>query len=62
MAERLAKAIKRLSDYPYFGKPLPYDYSGLRSLHIGKHRIIYEIDEKNKEIWLIDVGHREKIY
>ncbi|WP_198002016.1 type II toxin-antitoxin system RelE family toxin [Archaeoglobus veneficus] len=62
LAERLAKAIKKLSDYPYFGKPLSYEYSGCWSLHVGKYRIVYEIDENSKEVWLLAVGHREKIY
>ena len=62
LAEKLAKAIKKLSELPYSGKPLSYDFSGLRSLRIGKYRIIYTINENKKEIWLISVKHREKSY
>jgi len=59
---RLAKAISKLSDNPYVGKPLSYDYSGLWSLRAGKYRVIYQIDEEKREIRLITVGHRKKVY
>ncbi|RLI74657.1 type II toxin-antitoxin system RelE/ParE family toxin [Archaeoglobales archaeon] len=62
LAEKLAKAIKKLSEIPYSGKPLSYEYSGCRSLHVGKYRIIYTIKEDKKEIWLIFVEHRDKLY
>ena len=39
-----------------------YDLTGLRSLRVGKYRIIYKIDEENKVIWLITVRHRKDVY
>ncbi len=62
LVSRLVKAITKLSDNPKIGKPLSYDYSGLWSLRVGKYRLIYRIVEGEKEIWLITVGHRKKVY
>ena len=62
LAERLAKAILKLEENPYLGKPLSYDLSGLRSLRVGKYRIIYEINENEKKVILMAVSHRKKSY
>lgn len=62
LRERVIKSIEKLKENPYAGKPLSYDLAGLRSLRVGKYRIIYKIDEENKIIYLISIGHRVKIY
>ena len=63
LAEMFAKAILKLKDNPYAGKPLSYNLKGLRSLHIaGKWRIIYEIYEDQRLIVLRSIGHRKSIY
>lgn len=62
LAERLAKAILKLEENPYLGKPLSYDLSGLRSLRVGKYRIIYKINENEKKVILLAVSHRKKSY
>jgi mRNA interferase RelE/StbE len=62
LAERLARAILKLEENPYLGKPLSYDLSGLRSLRVGKYRILYEIDENERKIILRAVSHRKKSY
>jgi len=62
LRERILKSIEKLKENPYAGKPLSYNLAGLRSLRVGKYRVIYKIDEKNKIIWLVTVGHREKVY
>lgn len=62
LRRRILKAINKLKDNPYSGKPLSYDLKGLWSLRIGKYRIIYRIDGKKKIIWLISIGHRKEIY
>lgn len=62
LRERVIKSIEKLKENPYVGKPLSYDLAGLRSLRVGKYRIIYKIDEENKIIYLISIGHRVKIY
>jgi len=62
LAERLARAILKLEENPYLGKPLSYDLFGLRSLRVGKYRILYEIDENERKIILRAVSHRKKSY
>mgnify|MGYP000067655677 CR=1 FL=1 len=62
LMERIAKAILKLEQNPYAGKPLSYDLKGYRSLHVGKYRIIYEIDENTKEVILRSIGHRKHVY
>jgi len=63
LAEMFAKAILKLKENPYAGKPLTHDLKGYRSLPIaGKWRIIYEIDENQKLVILRSIGHRKRIY
>jgi len=62
LMERIAKAILKLEQNPHAGKPLSYDLKGYRSLHVGKYRIVYEIDESAKEVILRSIGHRKHVY
>ena len=36
-----------------------YEYYRLR---IGNYRVIYKIDDKNKQIFIIAIKHRSKVY
>ncbi|MBS3071052.1 type II toxin-antitoxin system RelE/ParE family toxin [Candidatus Pacearchaeota archaeon] len=60
--ERIGKKILELENNPELGKPLTANLSGLRSLRIGKYRIIYKIDKKIVTIFILDMGHRKDIY
>ena len=63
LAELFAKAILKLKNNPYSGKPLTHDLKGFRSLPVtGKWRIIYDIDENQKLVVLRSIGHRKRIY
>ncbi len=62
LKERILKSLEKLKENPYAGKPLSYDLAGLRSLRVGKYRIIYKVDENNKIIWLVSIGHRKEVY
>ena len=62
LLKRIVKAIIKLEENPYAGKPLSYGLSGYRSLHVGKYRVIYEVDENSKEVILRTIGHRKHIY
>ena len=46
----------------YYGKPLKERLSGLWSYRIGNFRIIYEIQETTKIIFIITIGHRRNVY
>ena len=63
LAEVFAKAILKLKENPYAGKPLTHELKGLRSLHIsGRWRLIYDVHENQKLIILRSIGHRKRIY
>lgn len=47
--------------------PRPFGYIKLRNreafrIRIGKYRILYEINESEKSIKVVDIGHRKNIY
>jgi len=59
---RILKKAGELADDPYKGKALKGELSGLFSLRVGDYRAIYWINEKEGIVWLVDVGHRKRIY
>lgn len=62
--EQIRKAIeKKLATNPIeFGKPLQYSLKGLRRLRVGNYRIIYKIEEENKTVLIVKIGHRREVY
>lgn len=54
--------LKALQENPGLGKPLKGKLRGLRSLRVGKYRIIYQVDEDSRVVRIITVGRREAIY
>lgn len=44
------------------GKQLRGDLTGLHSARVGTYRVIYEIDEQERLIRVINVDHRADIY
>jgi mRNA interferase RelE/StbE len=60
LKRHLEKAVKKILEKPFLGKPLTHTYRGLRSERVGKFRIIYEI-ETNIVIFHI-FEHRKKVY
>lgn len=61
---QVRKAIEKklTSDPQLFGKPLRFNYSGLRRIRVGDYRIIYTIDPKRKLVTVTAIGHRKNIY
>jgi mRNA interferase RelE/StbE len=59
---RILSKASGLADDPYAGKMLKGELSGLLSLRVGDYRTIYWVDEKESTVWLVDVGHRKRIY
>lgn len=56
-------AINGLYENPSkIGKPLKGKFKGKRRFRVGNYRIIYWINEKEKDVWIISVGHRKEIY
>lgn len=59
--------FKKLSHFPELGKPLGkkagLDLTGYRKLYFfqKKYRIVYKLDEKNKEVIILAIGKREEM-
>lgn len=60
--EQILKALEKAIENPYSGTKLRGKLEGLWRWRIGKYRLIYLIDEKEKAIVFLDVGLRKSIY
>ena len=60
--ERILEALEKIAETPYTGTKLRGKLEGLWRWRIGKYRIIYLIDEKEKAVVFLDVGLRKTIY
>jgi YafQ family addiction module toxin component len=61
--EVIDKKIQEIVKNPYHFKPLRGDMHGARRVHIGKsYVLIFEIDEKQRIIRLLDFNHHDVIY
>ena len=54
------KALDELSKNPYRGKPLKEELSGLWSLPVSHHRIIYQLETNG--ITVVYIGPRRDVY
>jgi mRNA interferase RelE/StbE len=59
---RVYNKLKKIAIDPYHFDPLRGDLHGARKARIGSYRLIFEIDDQNMIIWLLDYGHRKDIY
>jgi len=62
---QLNDCIENLSQSPYKGsdiKKLKGKYSGYWRYRIGSYRVIYLIDEGNKNITIFLIAHRKEAY
>lgn len=59
---RVREAVDRLLESPFDGHALHDELSGLRSLRMGKHRIVYRINDRNRALEFLSVGLRRDIY
>jgi len=61
--EAIDKKIQEILKNPYHFKPLRGDMHGARRVHIGKsYVLLFEIDEKQRIIRLLDFNHHDVIY
>lgn len=61
-ARSVKEALLDLKEDPSIGKPLRREFSGFLSYRLGVYRIIYKMSEQSKNITIITVGHRSKVY
>lgn len=59
----ISKKVQQITLNPYHYKPLRGDLHGARRVYIDSSFVlIYEIDEDNKVIMVLDYGHHDVIY
>ena len=52
-----------LLENPYrLGRPLRGDLTGLHAARVSSYRVVYEIDEAQRKVIVLDVDHRADIY
>ncbi|MBI4384972.1 MAG: type II toxin-antitoxin system RelE/ParE family toxin [Nitrospinae bacterium] len=56
------RKIELLADFPRSGKPLVGNHAGEFSLRVGDWRIVYEIEEGSKTVFVLTVKHRRHVY
>ena len=59
---KVKKKLLLLEENPLAGKKLSGKYSKLRSLKSWPYRIIYQILDKEKEVWVVSILHRQGSY
>ena len=59
---RVVEALRETLMDPHVGVPLIGPLKGLWRVRIGKYRVIYEIDEKEKIVVFHDVDLRKRVY
>ncbi|MBU3902564.1 MAG: type II toxin-antitoxin system RelE/ParE family toxin [Candidatus Thermoplasmatota archaeon] len=62
LKEGIIKKVDLLKENPYKFKRLHGRLRGKYSLRIGDYRIVYSINEDEKEVILYCFGHRKKVY
>ena len=60
--ERILEALEKIVELPYAGTKLRGKLEGLWRWRVGKYRIVYLIDEKERTIIFLDLGLRKSIY
>lgn len=54
--------LKELKVDPKLGKPLTRELVGKYSIKIGAYRLIYKLNQKDRIVNVITVGHRSTVY
>jgi len=55
--------IEAIIKNPYHYKPLRHDLKGLKRVHLEKSFVlVFEIDEEEKMVRFLDLGHHDEIY
>lgn len=65
-SKRIIEKIEFLAENPkllkHFVKYLPKELDGLQKYRVGDWRVLFWVDDKNKEIVLYGVDHRARVY
>lgn len=58
----IVTAFRELREDPFLGESLKRELTGRFKMKVGVYRIIYLVNEKDKKVIILAVGHRSKIY
>lgn len=62
-AAAVVESFQAIAADPYrVGKPLRFELEGLWSARRGPYRVIYRIDERERVVLAVAVGHRADVY
>jgi mRNA interferase RelE/StbE len=59
---RVLVIVKETLVNPYSGIALVGPLKGLWKIRVGKYRITYEVDDKEKAVFFIDIDLRKRVY
>ena len=59
---RIDNELEALKSNPFLGKPLKDKLKGKYSLRVGVYRIIYSIEKRKLNIYVLEIGHRREVY
>ncbi len=63
MFKAVREKIKEIIKKPYHYKPLRHNLKGSRRVHLEKSFVlVFEIDEAEKTVRFLDLGHHDEIY
>lgn len=60
--QAISEILEDLKDDPTLGKPLARELTSWFSYRVSVFRIIYRVNEKDREILIITAGHRSTVY
>ena len=58
----IEEAIETINQFPHDGEPLQGNFQGFFKVRVGKYRIIYEIDEAEKQVLIGVIDSRGSSY
>ncbi|MEE4263926.1 MAG: type II toxin-antitoxin system RelE/ParE family toxin [Desulfobacteraceae bacterium] len=58
----IKKALDEIRKNPYAGGELQEELYGFRSFKLKRYRVLYRVNEEEKNIQIFHVGHRKDVY
>lgn len=58
----IVTTFRELREALFLGEPLKRELTGRFKIKVGVYRIIYLVNEKDKKVIILAVGHRSRIY
>ena len=59
---RVLHKLELLEKNPYVGKKLAGKLVGFYTLRVWPYRVIYQVNKKQQEIWVVSILHRQGSY